>query len=143
MWSLYCVLIFFFFFSSRRRHTRVQGDWSSDVCSSDLITSLNKTFGVVVKAFTVCAGQKENGVSRAANIKIGRVSAVNPVEVTQRNCRPSPFSLMNNSLHSQQHISHPICRLIANPRMRKGSAPGQQFDPMRYRKLHHLINACL
>src|ERR1039457_4499391 len=23
------------FFSSRRRHTRLQGDWSSDVCSSD------------------------------------------------------------------------------------------------------------
>src|SRR5256885_16191121 len=25
-----------FFFSSRRRHTRLQGDWSLDVCSSDL-----------------------------------------------------------------------------------------------------------
>src|SRR5437763_1253838 len=29
-------LFFFFFFSSRRRHTRYIGDWSSDVCSSDL-----------------------------------------------------------------------------------------------------------
>src|SRR2546426_4230101 len=29
-------LLFFFFFSSRRRHTILQGDWSSDVCSSDL-----------------------------------------------------------------------------------------------------------
>src|SRR5256885_3166114 len=29
-------LIDLFFFSSRRRHTRLQGDWSSDVCSSDL-----------------------------------------------------------------------------------------------------------
>src|SRR5256885_5588273 len=29
-------MLFFFFFSSRRRHTRLQGDWSSDVCSSDL-----------------------------------------------------------------------------------------------------------
>src|SRR2546426_11240609 len=29
-------LAYFFFFSSRRRHTRLQGDWSSDVCSSDL-----------------------------------------------------------------------------------------------------------
>src|SRR5437879_9696759 len=28
----------FFFFSSRRRHTRYIGDWSSDVCSSDLIS---------------------------------------------------------------------------------------------------------
>src|SRR5205807_4806237 len=26
-------------FSSRRRHTRLQGDWSSDVCSSDLTAS--------------------------------------------------------------------------------------------------------
>src|SRR5256885_12518315 len=29
--------LLFFFFSSRRRHTRLQGDWSSDVCSSDLL----------------------------------------------------------------------------------------------------------
>src|SRR2546426_4355225 len=28
-----------FFFSSRRRHTRLQGDWSSDVCSSDLFSA--------------------------------------------------------------------------------------------------------
>src|SRR3712207_7923799 len=27
----------FFFFSSRRRHTRYWRDWSSDVCSSDLV----------------------------------------------------------------------------------------------------------
>src|SRR5699024_11415556 len=26
-----------FFFSSRRRHTRSKRDWSSDVCSSDLL----------------------------------------------------------------------------------------------------------
>src|SRR5256885_7233289 len=31
----------FFFFSSRRRHTRLQGDWSSDVCSSDLIGTIS------------------------------------------------------------------------------------------------------
>src|SRR5438876_10754717 len=29
-----------FFFSSRRRHTRWTGDWSSDVCSSDLLLDL-------------------------------------------------------------------------------------------------------
>src|SRR3989454_10726823 len=34
--SACCSFCFFFFFSSRRRHTRLQGDWSSDVCSSDL-----------------------------------------------------------------------------------------------------------
>src|SRR2546429_6135536 len=29
--------LYFFFFSSRRRHTRCSRDWSSDVCSSDLL----------------------------------------------------------------------------------------------------------
>src|SRR5438876_6166250 len=38
MWS--------FFFSSRRRHTRWTGDWSSDVCSSDL------TAAPVTRAYT-------------------------------------------------------------------------------------------
>src|SRR5688500_20195321 len=37
-----------FFFSSRRRHTRLQGDWSSDVCSSDLSI-------VVTAATAVCS----------------------------------------------------------------------------------------
>src|SRR5690606_41058068 len=30
-------LVMLFFFSSRRRHTRFSRDWSSDVCSSDLL----------------------------------------------------------------------------------------------------------
>src|SRR6267154_5568161 len=35
------VLFVCFFFSSRRRHTRWTGDWSSDVCSSDLARSMS------------------------------------------------------------------------------------------------------
>src|SRR5437899_4191081 len=34
---LFSLLFFYFFFSSRRRHTRCLSDWSSDVCSSDLV----------------------------------------------------------------------------------------------------------
>src|SRR5690349_24102707 len=34
--------MFCFFFSSRRRHTRFLRDWSSDVCSSDLLLLLIK-----------------------------------------------------------------------------------------------------
>src|SRR5690606_39402357 len=34
-------LCVFFFFSSRRRHTRFSRDWSSDVCSSDLLSGGN------------------------------------------------------------------------------------------------------
>src|SRR5256885_5142862 len=36
----WCVWSIVFFFSSRRRHTRLQGDWSSDVCSSDLAVTI-------------------------------------------------------------------------------------------------------
>src|SRR5207248_5685791 len=34
-----------FFFSSRRRHTRSYGDWSSDMCSSDLEARLVGALG--------------------------------------------------------------------------------------------------
>src|SRR2546422_7504988 len=33
-----------FFFSSRRRHTRCSRDWSSDVCSSDLLLPVSAPF---------------------------------------------------------------------------------------------------
>src|SRR5437867_6241169 len=42
--------MFFFFFSSRRRHTRSYGDWSSDVCSSDL-SALSKPAGLQSEGF--------------------------------------------------------------------------------------------
>src|SRR5439155_1986976 len=35
-------IFFFFFFSSRRRHTRWPRDWSSDVCSSDLVSAASR-----------------------------------------------------------------------------------------------------
>src|SRR5688572_12737466 len=37
---LFTLFFFCFFFSSRRRHTRFDCDWSSDVCSSDLLPHL-------------------------------------------------------------------------------------------------------
>src|SRR5699024_6837639 len=39
-----CLASYLFFFSSRRRHTRSKRDWSSDVCSSDLIEHYAKFF---------------------------------------------------------------------------------------------------
>src|SRR5437879_9613446 len=36
-----------FFFSSRRRHTRYIGDWSSDVCSSDLEPDVAERLGLL------------------------------------------------------------------------------------------------
>src|SRR2546428_12755240 len=40
-----------FFFSSRRRHTRSDRDWSSDVCSSDLVEDeIAEALGAEVRA---------------------------------------------------------------------------------------------
>src|SRR6267154_4282148 len=56
----YCV---FFFFSSRRRHTRWTGDWSSDVCSSDLVAG-DAAEHVAVKAAAAAARRDEQRVAR-------------------------------------------------------------------------------
>src|SRR5438874_13216128 len=41
-----------FFFSSRRRHTRSLRDWSSDVCSSDLIVGSGAAGGMAAHVLT-------------------------------------------------------------------------------------------
>src|SRR5699024_12081845 len=52
---------FLFFFSSRRRHTRSKRDWSSDVCSSDLLRADRDLFdvlGVTLPAGTLSGSPK-------------------------------------------------------------------------------------
>src|SRR6266850_1956250 len=63
-----------FFFSSRRRHTRLPGDWSSDVCSSDLGRSdlvLDS-----VEAGHQTSGEREvrvgSGVRRSEERRVGK-----------------------------------------------------------------------
>src|SRR5688500_20158977 len=51
-----------FCLSSRRRHTRLQGDWSSDVCSSDLFqdtetSSADTRFGSVAQYAGMALGE--------------------------------------------------------------------------------------
>src|ERR1022692_599276 len=78
-----CVFLCFFFFSSRRRHTRLQGDWSSDVCSSDL--------GVVMLLAILAAGCSSNST---------------PVAVTVASSGASPMSvLVNNSVQFGASVS--------------------------------------
>src|SRR6266446_3428079 len=52
-----------FFFSSRRRHTRLQGDWSSDVCSSDLLRTGRPTSSITVRASLGPASSSTSGLS--------------------------------------------------------------------------------
>src|SRR6266487_6216753 len=56
IWTEDFVDLSFFFFSSRRRHTRWTGDWSSDVCSSDLSVlpaQRGRAIGFVITIMTV------------------------------------------------------------------------------------------
>src|SRR5437762_4695995 len=54
-----------FFFSSRRRHTRYIGDWSSDVCSSDLMAP-DRTVTALLSP-TGGAGRVEAAIRGAAD----------------------------------------------------------------------------
>src|SRR5256885_11770174 len=65
--------VFFFFFSSRRRHTRLQGDWSSDVCSSDLyVRCLYERFDLVFAPSRVmCEYLEDLGVQRVSHQPLG------------------------------------------------------------------------
>src|SRR5256885_9080583 len=65
-----------FFFSSRRRHTRLQGDWSSDVCSSDLgeiaAFSLTERLTASVDLIVICVRWRNFQGQAAAGNEDGR-----------------------------------------------------------------------
>src|SRR5437762_2263089 len=60
-----------FFFSSGRRHTKYIGDWSSDVCSSDLIGIRNEGHGAENADGT---GAENDGVERSEERRVGKES---------------------------------------------------------------------
>src|SRR5688500_888444 len=64
-------MLFVFFFSSRRRHTRLQGDWSSDVCSSDLIRYEKANINVDNYATLPTKNTTTGVVSPSINVKGG------------------------------------------------------------------------
>src|SRR5256885_10839619 len=59
-----------FFFSSRRRHTRLQGDWSSDVCSSDLVKAHPDRFAAFAALATADPGAAAQELERCVR-KLG------------------------------------------------------------------------
>src|SRR5690348_17562499 len=76
---------FFFFFSSRRRHTRWTGDWSSDVCSSDLARGRRIVMMCKVGARSAEAGRlaRAAGYTDVVNLDGGVMAWVREVDPTQ------------------------------------------------------------
>src|SRR5205807_3365398 len=64
-----------FFFSSRRRHTRLQGDWSSDVCSSDLAAQ-EAPAGVRIACERLQSARPEELEAQADALLDGRTDAI-------------------------------------------------------------------
>src|SRR2546430_15237815 len=60
--------MFVFFFSSRRRHTRFDCDWSSDVCSSDLLAPCVMQAGTEITTQALCQTCLKSVVGRAGRI---------------------------------------------------------------------------
>src|SRR5437879_8755522 len=84
----YLASLILFFFSSRRRHTRYIGDWSSDVCSSDLAPVTAREYasssssscglgerGVVWGGMTV-SSETSTGAARSEERRVGKESRV-------------------------------------------------------------------
>src|SRR2546430_3319710 len=89
----YSAVLIFFFFSSRRRHTRFDCDWSSDVCSSDLVylitVLLAPHFHRVaknrqVKAFVNGVTAAATGAIAGAAVILGRRALM---EIGRASCR--------------------------------------------------------
>src|SRR5690625_2686964 len=79
-----------FFFSSRRRHTRWPRDWSSDVCSSDLVSAWFLAGGpwwvLGLKLATLIGFVVMASGANGAEGDVGRRSVVGYSPFTERGC---------------------------------------------------------
>src|SRR5256886_5238548 len=91
--TTFYILLFFFFFSSRRRHTRFDCDWSSDVCSSDLVRGSVRLYflggAVAPRGMTLAGGCMSNRIlgSLAAAVLLLTSAASAQGEIGRASCR--------------------------------------------------------
>src|ERR1022692_3552609 len=124
--------LFFVFFSSRRRHTRLQGDWSSDVCSSDLdLRRLPIVRRVeVVKTLAKIYGKRiiiMGGGAQVGQVAIGAVS-----EADRHNIRGEHISVDTIPLVGEQKLADAVRAVARLPRAKAlvlaGSLMGGEIE---------------
>src|SRR5689334_24685784 len=104
---MYDVFFLYFFFSSRRRHTRWNCDWSSDVCSSDLLGAPSTK---VTGTFSDLAFHKESGDLLGTEIRIAYTRKRSEEHTSE--------------LQSQFHL---VCRLLLEKK--KNMRPKRPIPP--------------
>src|SRR5439155_10302909 len=82
----------FTFFSSRRRHTRWPRDWSSDVCSSDLVCEMDRIGGnrvdmKSVPEFMSTRFPPIRSISHTRQCRLLRSSSLRVSEIGRASCR--------------------------------------------------------
>src|SRR5260370_17709055 len=112
----------FFFFSSRRRHTRFKCDWSSDVCSSDLVATPrllpNLKSGLQLKPNSSSKGYLPSFVATAQiSARVSKCAGTQPR--TNRNTNvlgwvPAHLLTLRSEEHTSELQSHLnlVCRLL-------------------------------
>src|SRR2546429_2723892 len=98
--------LFFFFFSSRRRHTRCSRDWSSDVCSSDLLRLRLGSCRAVDGFLTVFAQRRRagRGLHPSAGLVLGHGDLLRHSRL-----RAARSEEHTSELQSRLHL---VCRLL-------------------------------
>src|SRR5690606_41123805 len=78
----------YFFYSSRRRHTRFSRDWSSDVCSSDLLDAANRLGQGVTSLYACQTRMRKAAQSSSRSMDSGGCAGRPlPNEIGRASCR--------------------------------------------------------
>src|SRR3712207_5570166 len=136
------VISYFFFFSSRRRHTRYWRDWSSDVCSSDLVLRWGRDADTperLVRADAAAADRgrphhRRGGAARGLGERRLRGGQRLPQGCRRHRDRPAEVG----RLHAAGDGAHPRGGAVRRVRLGHPRVPRPPADPRhRARPLAH------
>src|SRR5207248_4226603 len=95
--------------SSRRRHTRSYGDWSSDVCSSDLDADLSKAIKAGAKGYLLKDAPRDELLACIRKVHSGE-TVIPPSLVTKLTAGLSAESVTDRELRSEERRVGKECR---------------------------------